>query len=370
MAKAKKLPSGKWRTQVYLGKDAAGKPIMESFTAPTARESERLAAIAAAERKRKEQQSITLGRAMDEFINTCRVQGYSPSTIPAYISIRKNSFPALVNVRVDRITVNDIQTAVDARAKNHSPKTVRNDFYFVRSVMEKYAPNLDLRNITLAKRKKQKKRLFSESWAYDVLQYAHSHFEPDFYLYCCFTISAGLRPSETYALTWGDLSAEPLAALTPDGKTFKMGMLNVEKASVRDENRVYVGKGTKTEAGERVLRLDWSFFAAVYDAKPHGRDTERILTLKPNLVPYRWKKMKEALSLPDKMRFYDLRHVFATSVAYSGASEEELASALGHSTSAFSHQVYVEMFRERQESVNAKMATGTAALYNAIQAGK
>lgn len=72
MAKAKKLPSGNWRTQVYLGKDATGKPIVESFTASTARESERLAAVAAADRKRKKKQTLTLGQAMDEFIDTCR----------------------------------------------------------------------------------------------------------------------------------------------------------------------------------------------------------------------------------------------------------------------------------------------------------
>ena len=88
--------------------------------------------------------------------------------------------------------------------------------------------------------------------------------------------------------------------------------------------------------------------------------------LKPNLVDYRWKKCRAALGLPEKMRFYDLRHFFATSVAYSGASEEELARVMGHSTSAFSHQVYVELFRERQESVNAELAAGTAALYESV----
>ena len=126
MAKAKKLPSGNWRTQVYLGKDAAGKPIVESFTASTARESERLAAVAAADHKRKKKQTLTLGQAMDEFIDTCRVQGYSPSTIPAYVSIRENSFPMLVSLRLDQITERDIQKAIDARAKDHAVKTVRN----------------------------------------------------------------------------------------------------------------------------------------------------------------------------------------------------------------------------------------------------
>lgn len=368
MAKAKKLPSGNWRTQVYLGRDAAGKPIVESFTASTARESERLAAVAAADHKRKKKQTLTLGQAMDEFIDTCRVQGYSPSTIPAYVSIRENSFPALVSLRLDQITERDIQKAIDARAKDHAVKTVRNEFYFLRSVFGKYAPDLNLSGIVIAKRKKSKKQLFSEGWARDVLTYAKEHWETDFYLYCCFIVSAGLRPSEAYALTWGDLSAEPVPALSRDGRMYKMGLLSIDKATVRDESRSYVRKNvTKTDAGERALRLDWSFFQNLYDCKPRGADHAQILTLKPNLVDYRWKKCRAALGLPEKMRFYDLRHFFATSVAYSGASEEELARVMGHSTSAFSHQVYVELFRERQESVNAELAAGTAALYESIK---
>ncbi len=35
MAKAKQLPSGAWRVLVYDGKDANGKRIYTSFTAPT-----------------------------------------------------------------------------------------------------------------------------------------------------------------------------------------------------------------------------------------------------------------------------------------------------------------------------------------------
>lgn len=44
MAKAKKLPSGSWRAQVFVGLDENGKQIRKSFTAPTKKEAEFLAA--------------------------------------------------------------------------------------------------------------------------------------------------------------------------------------------------------------------------------------------------------------------------------------------------------------------------------------
>ena len=163
--------------------------------------------------------------------------------------------------------------------------------------MGKYVPDLNLSGIVIAKRKKPKKQLFSEGWARDVLTYAKEHWETDFYLYCCFIVSAGLRPSEAYALTWGDLSAEPVSALSRDEKVYKMGLLSIDKATVRNESRSYVRKNvTKTDAGERALRLDWSFFQNLYDCKTRGADHAQILTLKPNLVDYRWKKCRAELA--------------------------------------------------------------------------
>ena len=44
MAKAKKLPSGKYRVQVDAGKDISGKRVRRSFTADTKKEAEFLAA--------------------------------------------------------------------------------------------------------------------------------------------------------------------------------------------------------------------------------------------------------------------------------------------------------------------------------------
>ena len=80
MPKAKRLPSGSWRVQIFEGYDENGKRIYKSITASTKKEANSLAAIWIAEREqRKEAEereraraSIpTLDQAMTMFIDTC-----------------------------------------------------------------------------------------------------------------------------------------------------------------------------------------------------------------------------------------------------------------------------------------------------------
>lgn len=52
MAKAKKLPSGNWRVQLFVGVDENGKRKYESFTATTAKAAELMAAQRASELER------------------------------------------------------------------------------------------------------------------------------------------------------------------------------------------------------------------------------------------------------------------------------------------------------------------------------
>lgn len=366
MATARKLPSGNWRVRAYAGKGTDGKNKYVSFTAETKREAERMASSFEQDKERKIQNRMTLGEAMDAFIDTCRSQGYSPATVPDYVYRRKNSFTSIINLPVSKITESDVQQCMNDRAKDVSPKTVRNDYYLLKKTLSIYAPSLRLDHITLSRKKTKRKQVFSESWASSILSLAKQSGDMDFYLYCCFIISTGMRQSEIFSLKWGDISAGPTSITTADGNTYKLGTIRVNKARVKNEHRQYEAKDTKTEAGVRDLSVDWAFFESLYSIRPRGADDEYIITLKPNLLSYRWKRLKAALGLPDTMRMYDLRHFYATAFAGSGASEEELQKAMGHSTSTFTHQVYVELFREHQERVNAQMAERTRSLYGDI----
>lgn len=362
MPRARRLPSGAWNVRVYAGKDAAGKEKYESFTADTRREAEQAAAMWQLDRKKRRMQSITLGAAMDQYIETCRVAGYSPSTIPAYKSTRKNAFTDIIDRPVDTLTVPDIQSAINARASEHSAKTVRNDYFFLEKVILQHRPDLNLRPIVLPKRQHGKKQVFSTHWAREILDYAKANMPADFYIYCTMIISAGLRPSETYSLTWGDLSAAPMAIID-SGETFQVGEILVDSAEVRDEYGIYTSKAPKTESGNRRIQVAWNFFEDLYSVKSRGNENDRIVKTKPNMCTKYWARTREALGLPEGLRYYDLRHYHATQLVASGASEEELAARMGHSTSAFSHQVYVETLEEHQTAVSAVMARKTAALY-------
>lgn len=77
MANARKLPSGSWRVRISAGK-RNGKYIYESFTAPTKREAERMAAEWAMERESRPE-SMTVESAIDKYI-MLKEPRLSPST--------------------------------------------------------------------------------------------------------------------------------------------------------------------------------------------------------------------------------------------------------------------------------------------------
>ncbi len=346
MVKARKLPSGRWHIQTF---DHGQR---KCYTADSKKEVERLAALGLIEEREKANRGKTLEEALEGYINTCKAQGYSPSTIMEYTARKRNSYPDLLQKRVDKIRAQDVQEALDKRLlEGKSIKTVRNDWFLLKAVLNSYVPDLNLSRIKIASRPKRRKMLMRQSWAGDILKAIRERWgEEDFYLYALLTLFAGLRPSESYALKWEDISPAPIIGISNDTK-YKMGTLSIHSAKVRGLDG-YSVKSPKTEAGNRLLTVSWSL---IEEMKRVSKSQDRVITMKPADISYRWADIREFLGLPEKLRFYDLRHYYATTIANSGASEEELAARMGHSTSAFSHQVYVELFEEKQERVNAAL---------------
>ena len=350
MANAKKLPSGSWRVRTCTD----GK--RRSYTAPTKKEAERLAAIGEEEEKERAARSMTVKEALDGYIETCRAQGYSASTIAEYTSRARSSYQRISGTKLDKLTANDVQAQLDSRSKECSAKTVRNDLYLLRAALAVYAPSIRLDKIKLAKRKRRAKLILSETLPEQILRAVEGQ-GADFRIYVALIMFAGLRPSEVYALHWADLSAKPITVAADP--PYQVGQITVTAAEVRDEHGTYTRKAPKTESGNRTQLLSWAVFDLIYAVKPRGGDEEKLVTMKPNSATKAWEAVRKNLPELEGLRLYDLRHYFATAVANSGATEEELAARMGHSTSAFSHSVYVELFRERRENVNAVLSRST-----------
>lgn len=374
MPKAKKMPSGNWRVQIFDGYTPEGKRIYKSITGRTKREVDSAAAIwiaerderKAAEEKERARAGIpTLSEAMTLFIETCKSQKYSPATIGGYMKMQRNSYPSIIDKKVDEITARDVQLAMDDRAAGHAPKTVQNDFAFLHSVLIRYCPELNLKGTILAKKQKRAKKIFHQSWATDIIGYIRDNYRVDFYVYALIIFCAGCRPSEIYSLVWDDLSIKPIDMID-GGQRYQIGTIRIDSACVRGWDREYHDKTPKTEAGYRTLTLDWSFFNELYRVKPRGNADERIVKMKPGQCSKYWRKVRAQLGLPEKMVFYDLRHYFVTQMSSAGASDEEMASAMGHTSSAFTHDVYIELFEEDRRRVSRTMAGSTARLFSAL----
>ena len=353
MGTYRKLSSGSWNLRECVGKED-GKRVYKSFTGPTKKECKRqleLWTAAGGKEELKSKAGYTVADALQAYITTCERQGSSPSTVRGYLSSARNAFPTLSSVDITSVTVDKVQKAVDDLAEDHSPKSVRNAFYLLQPALKRVRPDLDLDTIKLNHKKKRPKLILDDQLGARVLDYAWEHESRDTYLYASLIISAGIRPSEAYALTWGQISKAPLVTLSG----LKLGSISIESARVKDKDGVYVEKEPKTSAGYRRIEVSWSMIEDMEAARPRGADEEQILHTLPCMTKP-WQRIRKALGLPETMRFYDLRHLYATDVATSGATEDELKARLGHETSGFSHSVYVELFAGRQQTINETLA--------------
>lgn len=326
-------------------------------------------------------QEPTLLDAIDKYIDTCRVlmeqdpKSYSPSTIASYASYRRSiaryrPFEKIANAPISTITVAGVQDALNGMArpmpgeKKLSPKTISNWFGIIKPAIDAYGPDIRLDKVKKAKNLSQKPIVFREKDIPLVLKNAREIGE-EFYLYTLFIAILGLRQSESYALTWGDLSAEPMISIENGEKTL-YGNVSIDKASVKDELGVYRVKHTKSEAGERFLSRPWSFFEALYSVKPRGKDDERIFSLKPSCLPYRWKALMKRMDLPENMVMYDLRHYHATVMEYLRVGDDYIIRDMGHSNINITRKHYIEELDVKRQEINSKVYRHTDSLLSKI----
>ena len=170
MASAKKLPSGSWRALVYDGKGEDGKRKYQSFTAATKKQAEYLAAEYIA-KKRVKTESMTVGEAIDRYIDA-KSNVLSPTTIYNYQKMRKNNLQSLMPIRIDRLTREQVQIAVNQESATHSAKTVINAHGLLSAALAMHNPDFILRTTLPKKVKKLKKELPTSE---EVMQAVHGN---------------------------------------------------------------------------------------------------------------------------------------------------------------------------------------------------
>lgn len=129
MPKAKKLPSGSWRTRVYSHTTPDGKKHYESFTASTRQEAEMMAAKFANDADHSRADDITVREAVEKYIKA-NENVLSPSTLRGYTMDAKRITP-IADIRIRKLRSVDLQTFVSQLTANYAPKTVKNTYALV-----------------------------------------------------------------------------------------------------------------------------------------------------------------------------------------------------------------------------------------------
>lgn len=132
--KAKRLPSGNYRVQIYSHTDSNGKKVRVSFTASTKDEAELMAASYKADTDRRRAADLTIKEAVDNYLEA-NENVLSSSTIYNYRKDAK-SFEPIGHLKIRKLTSNDIQRFISTLIEQGlSPKTVKNRYGLLRTVL-------------------------------------------------------------------------------------------------------------------------------------------------------------------------------------------------------------------------------------------
>lgn len=336
MPRAKKLPSGNWRVQVYQ-KLPDGSAARKSFTATTKKEAEFLAAQFALDKKEQKagKDKTTMLTALERYIRT-KENVLSPATVREYKRCL-NTFQevGIADIRVDSITSDDIQRAVNLFAKNHAPKSVRNLHGLISAVIKTYRPDFCL-STTLPQKIKTELYVPSEE---DIKRLLEEVRGKKIGIAVMLAAFGSLRRSEIAALTIQDIS----------GNT-----ISVNKAMVFGPEHEWVIKTTKTYSSTRLVTMPDFVIAAIRASEPS--EDGRICGISPNVITRYFEEALAKTNLPH-FRFHDLRHYQASILHAMGVPDKYICERGGWTTDSTLKRIYQHTMSDKRQEVEKQICS-------------
>lgn len=229
------------------------------------------------------------------------------------------------------LTQEAVQVAVNAMARDKSPKYVKNAYGLLTAALSVYRPGLVLRT-TLPQKEKPDISIPSTEDIQRIAQYEKGkRFELPFLL----AAWLGLRASEIRGLTWdcvGDGTIHIKQALVdgPDGPVLKL---------------------TKTYSSDRVLPVP-PYIMALIEAQPHT--DEYIIHYDRHQLYKRIGSACNTLGI-QRYRFHDPRHYQASVVLSMGVPDKYAMERMGHASTNMPKNVYQHTMSEKSRKVAASI---------------
>ena len=301
---ARKLPSGSWRVQAFVGTDKDGKKIRMSFTAPTKREAEKQASVYMAEHHRASSPlEMTVADAIDRYI-TAKTAVLSPSTIRGYRRYQGLYYDEISRVKIHQLNTETMQLFISSLVGSISPKTISNVYGLLSSSVAMFRPDAVFR-VTLPKRKKQRPMSPEDADVVTLFNEAGEELK----IAIALAAFGSLRRGEICALKHSDIQGV---------------YIHVHADMVVNENGEYEYKDfPKTSDSIRTVKMLPEIIALI----PDGIDDEFIINANPDAITKRFCRLRDRLGID--VRFHDLRHYWASIGVALGVPDTYLSDSGG-----------------------------------------
>lgn len=328
MARKKKgeLPSGNVRIQVYDYTDVNGKRHYKSFTAPTRREAQLMAAEWKANpHPETSVRNLKVYDAIERYIET-KKSVLSPSTVRGYEGLKRNYFSGWFGRELlDDLSSQTVQLWISDLAAKVSPKTVRNAYGLLASALDMFHPDLTLR-IQLPARKKPDLYTPNDE---DIRKLLNHIKGTELELAVLLAAFGPLRRGEICALEHSDI---------------KGNTITISKSMVLDSDGSWKIKQPKTYGSYRKIEMPDFVIAKI----PKGKGL--IFSATPDRISGRFTRAVKYSHLPH-FRFHDLRHYSASIMHAIGIPDQYIMQRGGWSSDNVMKTVYrnvIDLEKERQ----------------------
>lgn len=328
MAKAKKLPSGSYRVQVFDYKDVDNKCHYKSFTASTKREAEYMAAEWAAGKADDLPENINLYKAITKYIDI-KKGVLSPSTIRGYEGMQKIYFEDIGTIRLADLNNTTIQVWISSLSQNLSPKTVSNVHGLLSSTLDMFAPDFRLKT-TLPAKKRPELYTPSDKDVKKLLKYIEG---TDLEIAVLLAAFGPLRRSEICALTSDDVMGN---------------IITVSKSVVKGSDALWHTKQPKTYGSYRKIEFPDFVIDKIKNKKG------KIVVSNPDYITHRFGRIMKETDLPH-FRFHDLRHYSASIMHAMGIPDQYIMQRGGWSSDNIMKTVYQNVIDIESVKQNKKI---------------
>ena len=320
--KATRLPSGSWRVQVTRDK------VHHSFTAPTKAEAICKASAFIAKKEYSDREGVTVEEAMTNYIEAKR-NVLSPSTIAQYERYAETSFPSLKTMPVGRLTSLDVQSAVNEETgrkkqrggKPVSAKSVKNAYEFLRAAVSLARPDFAMR-VTLPKPVKTFRDLPTPE-----------------------EVVAKVKGTDielpAMLAMWLSLTASEIRGIKVS--SIRDGILTIDEAVVQVNGQAVHKEAAKAYDRNRRIKVPAYIMGLIEQTVAWKRGEGYIEPRSGKALSSRFSRV-----IKGRMRFHDLRHIFASVGLALNIPEKYLMEQGGWSSPHVMKDVYQHTFEKER----------------------